>query len=95
MGRGLQVHDGRKDDYRQQTGQLKLERPTSGAFRAVRRPSRVAEADTVRTMLRSILLLAAVMLSMVACGSLSGEPPGSYYKCDRNGDREQRVACMP
>jgi hypothetical protein len=46
-------------------------------------------------MLRSICLLVAVMLSVVACATTSGEAPGSYYKCDRNGDREQRVACRP
>jgi len=41
-------------------------------------------------MLRCACLLVATSLFLGACAASA---PGSLYGCDRNGDREQRVAC--
>lgn len=43
---------------------------------------------------RSICLLAAALALLAACAA-PAESTGSYYRCDRNGEREQRVACEP
>jgi len=44
-------------------------------------------------MLRCACLLVATSLFLGACAAPAASAPGSLYGCDRNGDREQRVAC--
>jgi len=39
--------------------------------------------------------LAAATLLLAACAGPTGPDTGSFHRCDRNGDREQRVACEP
>jgi hypothetical protein len=44
---------------------------------------------------RSICLLAAAVTLLTACAAPAASDIGSFYHCDRNGDREERVACQP
>ena len=44
---------------------------------------------------RSICLLAAAVTLLTACAAPAVSDIGSFYHCDRNGEREQRVACQP
>jgi len=46
---------------------------------------------------RSICLLAAAAaaVALLAACAAPAESTGSFYRCDRNGEREQRVACEP
>ena len=43
-------------------------------------------------MMRLIYLLALAAALLTAC-AMSPTSPDSFYRCDRNGEREQRVAC--
>jgi len=45
-------------------------------------------------MMRLIYLLALAAALLTAC-AMSPTSPDSFYRCDRNGEREQRVACEP
>jgi hypothetical protein len=44
-------------------------------------------------MLRCACLLVVTSLFLGACAAPVASATGSLYRCDRNGDREQRVAC--
>ena len=44
-------------------------------------------------MLRCACLLVVTSLFLGACAAPVESAMGSLYRCDRNGDREQRVAC--
>jgi len=46
-------------------------------------------------MMRSIYLLAVAATLLTACATSPTSSPDSFYRCDRNGEREQRVACEP
>jgi hypothetical protein len=47
------------------------------------------------SLMRSIVPLVASAMLLVACAASPASSPDSYHRCDRNGDREQRVACEP
>lgn len=53
----------------------------------------MAKVATMTRMARSVCLLAAAAALLAACAGPSGSDPGSFYHCDRNGEREQRVMC--
>jgi len=65
-----------------------LSRPGPSGRRAQRYPL------AMKLTTRSICLLAAAVALLAACAAPQ-EPTGSFYRCDRNGEREQRVACEP
>lgn len=44
-------------------------------------------------MPRWIFVLAAATVLLGACASVSNSETSSPYRCDRNGEREERVAC--
>jgi hypothetical protein len=75
----------------------KRRNPTAAAARSG--DERMVNADRgegrVRAMNRLICLLAAAIALLTACATSPDGPPGTYYKCNRNGDREQRAACEP
>jgi len=46
-------------------------------------------------MRRRLICLLAVVAALAACATSPASKPDSFYRCDRNGEREQRVACEP
>jgi hypothetical protein len=51
------------------------------------------EGPAMKLVMRSMCLLAAAVTLLAACAGPRDPDPGSFYHCDRNGEREQRVAC--
>ena len=63
--------------------------PLQGRVRVVE-----VHGQAVMTRPRLICLL-AVVAALAACATSPASRPDSFYRCDRNGEREQRVACEP
>jgi len=70
------------------------EGPSVNPVERERRRCRTGYCSREVVMMRLIYLLALAAALLTAC-AMSPTSPDSFYRCDRNGEREQRVACEP